>query len=146
MAGGRPTKYRKEYCETIIPLMAEGMAKVEVCAKLGIDYNTFMSWQDKHPKFFLSVKKGDKLSKAWWMKQGRIALRDGTFNSTLWYMNMKNRHGWADKKEVKVAGALDLNVNEMSEERKAELKEIAKIRSEMAIKALREKDGEADAK
>ena len=98
---GRPTKYRKEYCERVPELMAEGMAKVEVCAELGVDYHTFLSWQEKHPQFLQSVKKGGELSKAWWMREGREALRDKDFSYTGWYMNMKNRHGWADKTENK---------------------------------------------
>ena len=98
---GRPTKYRKEYCELVPELMSDGLGKVEVCAEIGVDYHTFLSWQEKHPQFLQSVKKGDKLSEAWWMREGREALRDRDFNSTLWYMNMKNRHGWADKTESK---------------------------------------------
>ena len=102
MPAGRPTKYKKEFCDKVPELMAKGMAKVEVCAELGIYYDTFLAWQEKHPKFLESVKKGDQLSEAWWMTAGRISLRDKEFNSTLWYMNMKNRHGWADKKEIEI--------------------------------------------
>ncbi len=98
---GRPTKYRKEYCERVPELMAEGMSKVEVCAELGVDYHTFLSWQEKHPRFLQSIKKGNRLSEAWWMREGRLALRDKDFNYTGWYMNMRNRHGWADKTENK---------------------------------------------
>ena len=56
-------------------------------------------------------------------------------------MNMKNRHGWADKTELRTPDGIDLSVNEMTEEQKAELKEIAKIRAELAVMKLR-KDNE----
>jgi len=110
MPAGRPTKYKKEYCETVPALMAKGMAKVEVCAELGIDYHTFLSWQDKHKKFLQSVKKGDDLSKAWWMSAGRENLKNPHFSYTGWYMNMKNRHGWADKHEIEIGGLRDLGI------------------------------------
>lgn len=138
MPAGRPTKYKKEYCDLVPKLMASGMAKVEVCAELGIDYSTFLIWQDKYKKFSASVKRGDKLSEAWWMSKGREALNDPTFNAVLWYMNMRNRHNWADKTELRTPDGIDLNVNEMADERKAELREIALLRADLALKKRRE--------
>jgi transposase len=106
--GGRPTKYKKEYCELIPDLMAEGMSKVEVCAELGICYQTFLNWQAKHPKFLESIKKGEDLSRAWWMTQGRINLENRNFNAVLWFMNMRNRHEWSNKQKVEITGLNDL--------------------------------------
>ena len=99
MAGGRPTKYLKSMCQVVIDQMTEGASKIEVCAGLGVCYDTFLAWQKEHEEFSESVKRGDQLSEAWWMRQGRQALREREFNYTGWYMNMKNRHGWADKQE-----------------------------------------------
>ena len=134
----RPTKYEKDHCDVVVNLMKQGWSKIEVCAQIGVTYQTFLNWQEKHKPFLESVKRGDKLSEAWWMNQGRIALRDGTFNATLWYMNMKNRHGWADKHELRTPDGIDLNVNTMTEERKAELKELALLRAELALRERRE--------
>lgn len=101
MPGGRPSSYRPEMCNTVIELMAVGAAKVEVAAKLGICRDTLHEWEtsgDK-PEFADAIKRGEELSHCWWLEQGRTSMRDKEFNSTLWYMNMKNRHGWADKTE-----------------------------------------------
>ena len=105
MAGGRPTKYRPEMCATVEEMMAEGCSKVEVCAELGICYDTWLIWQGEHKEFSESVKTGETLSAAWWEKQGRQNLATQGFNATLWYMNMKNRHGWKDKTETALTGA-----------------------------------------
>lgn len=99
MPAGRPSSYDPSYCKDVISMMSEGMSKTEIAARLGIHWDTFHEWQKKHPEFSDAVKTGDKLSEAWWEEQGRIALRDKDFNATLWYMNMKNRHGWRDKQE-----------------------------------------------
>lgn len=96
----RPTKYKKEFCEVVEAEMKEGASKIEVCAEIGICYDTFLAWQEKYPEFSESIKRGDKLSEAWWLKQGRKNLENGKFSYTGWYMNMKNRHGWRDKHEV----------------------------------------------
>ena len=97
---GRPTKYKSEYCEKVVELMSKGMSKNEVAANLGVDQVTLYNWADKHIPFFKAIKRGEQLSLAWWESEGRRSLREKEFNHVLWYMNMKNRHGWRDKQEV----------------------------------------------
>lgn len=99
-AGGRPTIYKSEYCESVIPLLKEGMSIEEIGLELDVGYTTIYDWMEKHEEFAQAIKKGREFSKAWWMRRGRKELENDKFNSTLWYMNMKNRFGWADKKEV----------------------------------------------
>ena len=41
------------------------------------------------------------MSLLWWEKEGKDGMWSGKqFNPAVWYMNMKNRHGWRDKLEV----------------------------------------------
>lgn len=101
----RPTKYEPEMCIKVLDVMAEGASKEELCLELGINPDTIYDWcSEESPRykklFSEAVKKGEALSKAWWMKKGRTSLENQKFNSTLWYMNMKNRHKWTDKQEV----------------------------------------------
>jgi hypothetical protein len=101
----RPTDYKPEMLEIVEREMSEGASKVELCAELGICYQTFLDWQNPSksnhiPAFLESIKRGEKLSEAWWLRQGRKNLENKEFNPTLWYMNMKNRHGWRDKQEI----------------------------------------------
>lgn len=113
MAMGRPIKYKPEFCKTVIALMKDGASKIEVCAELGICYDTLLDWcNDKSDRykedFSESIKMGTLLSQAWWEKEGRVGLKDKDLNSTLWFMNMKNRFRkspvpWADKTEQEVS-------------------------------------------
>jgi len=111
--GGRPTKYKTEYCKTAVDLMADGASKMEVCGTIGICYDTFLDWQKIHKEFSESIKTGNMLSQAWWEREGRTSLRDNDFSYTGWYMNMKNRFKWADKLEHagKDGGQLTINIS-----------------------------------
>lgn len=111
---GRPSKYDPKMCDKVIELMSEGAALVEVAAELDITRETLNQWTKSNPVFSDAVKKGQELSEAWWLKQGRINLKTNPkgeqFNSTLWYMNMKNRFGWRDKHEVAGDAASPLQI------------------------------------
>ena len=64
----------------------------------------------------------------------------GDFNSMkLWLINRDPKR-WSDKQQLELAGEVGVNVNEMTEEHKAELKEIALLRAELALRERREED------
>ncbi len=96
---GRPSHYKPEYCDEVVPLLAEGASIEEVGAHLKCGYTTVYQWMEMYPEFREAIKTGRELSKGWWIGQGRTQLHSHSFNSTLWYMNMKNRWGWSDKTE-----------------------------------------------
>lgn len=100
MPAGRPTNYTPDICEKVIPLLKQGMSIAELGLELEVGYTTIYEWMDKHPEFAQAIKHGREYSQGHWEREGRIALRDKEFNSTLWYMNMKNRFGWKDKQET----------------------------------------------
>ena len=54
-----------------------------------------------------------------------------------WLRNRKSMR-WQDRQQIDIGGALGINVNEMSPEYKPELKELAAIRSELALRERRE--------
>lgn len=102
---GRPPKYRASWCDELPELFATGASVSEVCAILGIGRSTFYEWVEKHPKFNRAYEDGRFLSEAWWTALGRAAavgLVDA--NPTWWIFNMKNRHGWGDRKVDKDEG------------------------------------------
>jgi hypothetical protein len=100
---------------TVTPVMlkimetefSEGASIVEVCAEINISRETFYDWIDpESPRykedFSYTVKKGIEQSEAWWQRKGRKGLNDPSLSYTGWYMNMKNRFGWADKQESRI--------------------------------------------
>ena len=52
MAGGRPTKYKPEFCEIAIECGKQGMGKAEIASKLGVVRETLWDWGNKKPEFW----------------------------------------------------------------------------------------------
>ena len=124
---GRPTLFKEEYCKRAIELLKQGASIEELSLEFDVQCSTIYSWMQTKASFADAVNKGREFSKAWWMKKGRTELENGKFSSTLWYMNMKNRFGWADKQEI--------TQNTEADEIKKELK---KLRAELEEKNRKE--------
>lgn len=73
----------------------------EARALLKISRTVHERLMKEDPDYVNVINEGLELSKAWWLKQGRLNLftEPKSFNSVLWYMNMKNRWGWSDRQE-----------------------------------------------
>ena len=129
---GRPSKYNDDMPGKVVEIMSEGASLLEASVHIGIDKQTQEDWCDPEsprfkPEFSLAIKKGIALSQAWWEGKGRKNLENQEFNYTGWYMNMKNRFGWADRKEIKqevtgAGGAPLIPAADLSEKSLAELK------------------------
>ena len=108
-SGGRPKKsidlLPQDWQEAILELYNQGGSDKEVKALIYSWMGSFSNdlwdrWVKEEERFSETIKKGKILSEAWWVKQGRSNLLQKDFNATLWYMNMKNRFGWADSQKI----------------------------------------------
>lgn len=91
----------------IINLYSEGGSDVEVKALIHSWRDTFSNdlwsrWMEEEPDFSKTIKRGRELCAAWWEHIGRKNLKDREFSYTGWYMNMKNRFGWADNQKTDI--------------------------------------------
>ncbi len=112
----------KGWKETILKLSKQGASIVELAVELEISRDTFYALGEREEEFFDTIKRCKELSEVWWLKKGRTELENKDFSFTGWYMNMKNRFGWADKTENKNEN-INLNTAPMSKE---EIQDISK--------------------
>jgi polyhydroxyalkanoate synthesis regulator phasin len=87
-------------CERALEIYAEGGFDVQICAELKISTKTYKEWRNQFPEWDEMHHLGQVLSETWWIKQAVKHLatdKNTTFNSTLWYMIMRNKFNWGDR-------------------------------------------------
>lgn len=93
---------RKQFCDRMVSLFADGLSIVEVCLELGMPYRTFKKLIGTYSDFRDAAEEGMMRLYAYWQQEGRNNLRDNRFNSSLWMNFMINQFGW--EKNAKSSG------------------------------------------
>lgn len=85
-------------------MFAIGASEPEVQSKFGIAKKSWEEWVTLYPEFAEFVSVGLNRAQAWWELQARnyVSESSSKFNAALWFMNMKNRFGYKDQKELKI--------------------------------------------
>ncbi len=99
---GRPTDYKKEYCQMLIEHMSEGLSFESFGGVIDCDKATLYRWLDAQSDFSNAKAIGRQKSLIFWEKQGVKGLFsiDGiSLNPTVYRLNMINRFAWKDKAE-----------------------------------------------
>lgn len=109
--GGRPTKYKPEYCEQIVEHMKDGKSAISFARSIDVCMATITEWASVHPEFSASYKKAMSYCEDHWAQEGLKGLwnhKDGpTLNTGVWAFYMKARFGWSDKQEMVIANKPD---------------------------------------
>lgn len=88
---GRPTKYRPEFCETILKVGEEGGWTAEMAEACDVVRSTFDLWVKEHPEFSEAFTRALQKSRVWFEKVGRNGLFADKFQANLWSKQMAAR-------------------------------------------------------
>lgn len=111
---------------------SEGASDVEIAKLLGVTIARFYQMYEEIPEFAKFVEHGRTLSQAWWYEKARKNLWNKDFNHGLWYQNMKNRYGWADKVDTAdKTNVEDINADEIKGKIAATIKKLARTNPEL---------------
>jgi len=99
MPGGRPTKYKPEFCEMLIKHMEQGYSFESFAATIDTHRDTLYAWEKRHPEFSDAKKTGVSKSLLFWERLGVMGATGEIekFNPTAWIFSLKNKHQWRDK-------------------------------------------------
>lgn len=90
MPAGRPTKYKPEYCQSIVEWMAEGKLVYDWAKEIGIHICSVYEWKEKHPAFSEALKKGEKYKKYVAEKFVHDAVYNPNINNVAFVMMCRN--------------------------------------------------------
>jgi hypothetical protein len=106
---GRPTTYKKEFCELLINHMSKGLSFETFGAIVDVCKDTTYEWVKVHPEFSDAKKLGsikrNLLVEELYIQQAQLPASKA--NSAMMIYWTKNTLGWTDKVEV------ESNVNQI---------------------------------
>ena len=111
MARGRPTKYKKEYCDELIEHMSKGLSYEAFAGAIGVCKQTLYTWEKEHEDFVDAKRRAVEACRIFWEKLGIDHILNETeyqggsksLNASVWIFNMKNRFLWRDRQPEEVA-------------------------------------------
>lgn len=118
----------KDWVTTALALYNEGGSDEEVIKAIGITRSQFDTYCQSVPAFQDLVERGRDYAKAWWLEQGRKAVKEknNSFPQSLYAYSMANKYGWSNKSESKTAN-VELNLDRDADRLRQALPEMAKL-------------------
>ncbi len=98
MPGGRPTKYKKEYCKLIQESGANGDTLEMFASSINVHVDSIREWAKVYPEFSESLKKAKQNAHVYFQKIGRAGAvgKLKGFNARTWEFWMKCRFNWSE--------------------------------------------------
>lgn len=139
-AGGRPTKFKKEYTKMALALGKFGLTDEQLAEAFNVSVASIYNWKNKHPEFLEALKEGKnfadekveralleratgytyKTQKAFYNKdEDKVIIADvkqhvaPDATSMIFWLKNRQPEKWRDKQEhnVKLEGEVNLNIN-----------------------------------
>jgi len=102
----RPSKYKPEYCDLLVKMLADGASLTEFRAEIGgVSPQTLHNWKERHKEFLEAFTRAETMGEAYWERKLRTELMlDNKANAPLVKLYFANRFGWSDKQSQEITG------------------------------------------
>ena len=99
--GGRPSKYKDEYCDLVIEFMKDGFSVTAFAGHIGVARSSVFKWADENSEFSDALKTAQALAALWWEKTLMNVAKTGEGNASAAIFGVKNRSSeeWKDKRD-----------------------------------------------
>lgn len=110
---GRPSKYKPEFCETVIELGKKGKSLAQMAAHFDVARSTIDQWAEDHPQFSEALTRAKTHCQAWWENTGQEGLFLDKFNAPVWKKSMEARFrdDYTERQEHKHEGGFTLTID-----------------------------------
>ncbi len=133
-AGGRPTKYTPEMCETVMRVGREGGAVAEMADACDVAVSSLYEWAKVGPEFAETFSRAQTAAEAFHARRVRdgLTLPPSEFQgqANLKYMSQRFHERWSEKQRLEHSGPdgkpIEVDHAPASERLRAYLDEIAK--------------------
>lgn len=99
---GRPTDFKKEYCDMLVDHMEQGLSYESFAGLIGVCRATIYNWEKLHPAFLDAKSRGHSKMTLTLERigiQGMMGKIKG-FNASTFIFTAKNKIGWSDVNQV----------------------------------------------
>jgi len=100
---GRPSKYKKEFCDMLISHMSDGKSIESFAYRVNVCRDTISEWCKVHKDFSAAKKRGECASYTFWEHEGIRNRENKNYAWTYWIYSMKCRFGkwgWNPDKDI----------------------------------------------
>jgi len=122
MSGGRPTEYKREYCEMLIQHMSKGYSYTSFAGRIGVSFKTLYNWEGVYEEFLQAKRIGEAAELLKWEEltlehvisrseaNGKNR-RSTSLNAGVWHSNMRNRFRWRDRVKEEIEDEAKANAS-----------------------------------
>lgn len=131
---GRPTDYKPEYCEKIVPLGPLGCTDKQVSTLLNVTEKTVYNWKNEHPEFLQAinlVKLQADMEVSYSLY--RNATRNNNVQAQMFWLKNRQSEVWREKQDVDLRTPDGIQISAIDASRLAGMsdEEIAQVREKM---------------
>ena len=93
---GRPTKYKKQYCQDLIEHCSMGLSLESFSATIDCCRDTLYEWKKKHPDFFDAIKRAKEAHLIYVERRLASILNGNRGNVVAAIFMLKCKHQWKE--------------------------------------------------